>query len=197
MRSPFRTPIHSPARAVAAGVLAVCHLFAACGVPLPVSPTTRKDVSRPYPCMNRPCGCGTYEECWAGDCCCFTLAEKVAWARANGIEPPVTSAAEPTCAAEPDACELCHPKPKRKAAEACPLCEKPTAVAAGLRWVVGVFAQKCHGEPAGGFAHLPPAVLPEPIAPLWVVGRDPFRTPKSVRADARVEAPASPPPRSS
>ena len=42
----------------------------------------------PFPCQNRPCGCLTAEQCWAGDCCCFTLAEKVAWAKANGVPLP-------------------------------------------------------------------------------------------------------------
>ncbi|MEO2089304.1 MAG: hypothetical protein ABGY75_07385, partial [Gemmataceae bacterium] len=143
VRSPFRSLIPFPARPAAA-MLAVCHLVAACGVPLPSSPV-RKDTSRPYPCADRPCGCGTYDECWAGDCCCFTLAEKVAWARTRGIAPPVSAPAEPACVAD-EVCEHCRPRPKPKP-EACPLCEKLVAVASGeFRWVTPSLVQKCHGK---------------------------------------------------
>jgi hypothetical protein len=65
------------------------HLMVTLGFPLPASTATKaKDASRPFPCQNRPCGCLTADECWKGDCCCFTLEEKLAWADANGIEPP-------------------------------------------------------------------------------------------------------------
>jgi hypothetical protein len=190
VRFPFRTPIPFLSRGLTAGVLAVCHLVAACGVPLPM-PVVRKDASRPYPCLDRPCGCGTYEECWAGDCCCFTLAEKVAWAQANGIVPPV-AVAEP--AGEPEVvCEHCRPKPKP---EPCPQCEKPiAAVTDELRWVTPAFVQKCHGKHADGLAHLPPAVLLQPVPTTRMPDSEPFRQPTSVRPAARSDAPASPPPR--
>jgi hypothetical protein len=67
----------------------VGHLFVACGLPLPApSSVGVKDSGRPFPCQDRPCGCLTYDECWKGDCCCFTLEEKLAWADALEIEPP-------------------------------------------------------------------------------------------------------------
>jgi hypothetical protein len=66
----------------------VSHLCITLGLPLPLSSRNSKDSSIPFPCENRPCGCLSSEQCWAGDCCCFTLEEKLAWADANGIEPP-------------------------------------------------------------------------------------------------------------
>jgi hypothetical protein len=66
----------------------VSHLMVTFGFPLPAPGRKSKDASRPYPCQNRPCGCFSAEQCWAGDCCCFTLEEKLAWADANGVEPP-------------------------------------------------------------------------------------------------------------
>lgn len=66
----------------------VSHLFTTFGFPLPAPRPNSKDASYPYPCQKRPCGCFSAEQCWAGDCCCFTLEEKLAWAEANGVEPP-------------------------------------------------------------------------------------------------------------
>jgi hypothetical protein len=66
----------------------ISHLLVTFGFPLPALARKSKDASRPYPCQNRPCGCLTYDQCWKGDCCCFTLQEKIAWAEANGVEPP-------------------------------------------------------------------------------------------------------------
>ena len=73
-------------------LLAFFHLVGAVGLPLPTESAewvVRKAKSgKPFPCQHRPCGCLTYEQCWAGDCCCFTLRQKVAWARENGEKVP-------------------------------------------------------------------------------------------------------------
>jgi hypothetical protein len=47
-----------------------------------------KDRSRPFPCMDKPCGCATAEQCFTS-CCCHTPAETLAWARARGLKPSV------------------------------------------------------------------------------------------------------------
>src|SRR5208282_2869063 len=65
------------------------HLVVTLGFPLPIpKAAAAKDASRPFPCQNHSCGCLTADECWKGDCCCFTLEQKLAWAEANGTEPP-------------------------------------------------------------------------------------------------------------
>jgi hypothetical protein len=46
-----------------------------------------KDLSQPFPCMHRHCGCRNATQCWRG-CCCFTNQQKLAWAKANGVSPP-------------------------------------------------------------------------------------------------------------
>jgi len=46
-----------------------------------------KDLSRPFPCAQRVCGCRSAEQCWR-KCCCFSDAEKVAWADSRGVELP-------------------------------------------------------------------------------------------------------------
>jgi hypothetical protein len=64
------------------------HLMVTFGLPLPTPGRKSKDSSQPFPCQNRPCGCATSEQCWKGDCCCFTLEEKLVWADEHGVEPP-------------------------------------------------------------------------------------------------------------
>ena len=80
------------------------YTLVASGLPLPcgiVAPSAQdspaakrlagKDRSRPFPCMDKPCGCGTAEQCFT-KCCCHTLAERLAWAKARGLEPAVLAA---------------------------------------------------------------------------------------------------------
>jgi len=50
-----------------------------------------KDRSRPFPCMDKPCGCATAEQCFS-NCCCNTPAETLAWARARKVDPAVIAA---------------------------------------------------------------------------------------------------------
>lgn len=44
-----------------------------------------KDRSRPFPCMDSPCGCATAEQCFR-ECCCHSVAERLDWAKRNGLE---------------------------------------------------------------------------------------------------------------
>jgi len=71
-------------------------------LPLPLPPAAgsaaatklaAKDRSRPFPCMDKPCGCATAEQCFT-NCCCHTPAERLAWARARGLELAVLAALE-------------------------------------------------------------------------------------------------------
>ncbi len=41
-----------------------------------------------YPCELCGCGCSSADQCWR-QCCCFSLAERLAWAEREGVEPPV------------------------------------------------------------------------------------------------------------
>jgi hypothetical protein len=78
-------------RSVAALVLAV-YVVVAAGVPLPSASRPAKSGER-YPCESCGCGCDSAEHCWRS-CCCHTLAERLAWAEKNGIEPPAFALAE-------------------------------------------------------------------------------------------------------
>jgi hypothetical protein len=184
----------------AAVVLAlVGHTFGALGCPLPARRANGS--GQPYPCQNRSCGCLSASECWAGDCCCFTLEQKLAWAEENGVEPPaharrLADARRDRPPPAPKSC--CRPEGDEEAPEAgCPCCaasgaspEQPRA-----RWVVGVMAQKCRGEGPAGAVRFDPAVVPEPDAygpPAVLVSRVPelARRPRWVPS-----LPPTPPPR--
>ncbi|MFM7136045.1 MAG: hypothetical protein ACKO1M_03105 [Planctomycetota bacterium] len=92
-----------------------------------------KDRSRPFPCMDKACGCDSAERCFS-NCCCHTPAETLRWAKARGIEPAVIAALERRVAAAAPApaaggcCAAKQAKPSCCAAEAAaPVAESDTA----------------------------------------------------------------------
>jgi hypothetical protein len=106
-----------------------------------------KDRSRPFPCMDKPCGCATAEQCFA-NCCCHTPTERLAWAKAHRVEPGVLAALErraaadtaPTkpaggcCAAQaarkPACCDSDHGSPSRDLADEPDVCADYQSLAA-------------------------------------------------------------------
>ena len=103
---------HAAARRTTTWVAILGCCVVASGLPLPLggmSPSATdpvaarrlaaKDRSRAFPCMDRPCGCGTAEQCFTS-CCCNTPAQTLAWARAQGVEVGVLAALERRVAAE-------------------------------------------------------------------------------------------------
>ena len=60
-------------------------VIAVVGLPLPAAGA--KDQSRPFPCQHRACGCLSAGDCWTS-CCCFTAAQRIAWAEQHDAEPP-------------------------------------------------------------------------------------------------------------
>lgn len=88
--------------------------FVALSLPLPLSsgPNSDKDRSQPFPCQNRPCGCRSAQHCWQ-KCCCFTNAQKVAWARRHRVAVPeqVLAAARREESPFPKTAKSCCSKP--------------------------------------------------------------------------------------
>ncbi len=89
----------------------VGYAIVASGLPLPrgavapgnASPAAEKrlavkDRSTLFPCMDKPCGCVTAEQCFT-NCCCNTPAETLAWAQAHQIDPAVIAALQRRVAA--------------------------------------------------------------------------------------------------
>ena len=74
------------------------YVVVASGLPLPIAggppavgsaaatQLADKDRSRPFPCLDKPCGCATAEQCFAA-CCCNTPAELLAWASTHNLDP--------------------------------------------------------------------------------------------------------------
>jgi hypothetical protein len=105
----------------------VIFLVAAVGIPLPI--VTKKDRSVPFPCMDRACGCRSAAEC-KQHCCCFSNAEKVAWARQHGHDPDtVASCATPQDSADSTQGSCCATKNTPKS---CPHCRTTKLGRAGV-----------------------------------------------------------------
>jgi hypothetical protein len=90
-------------RLIAVATLAA-FLVASVGFPV-WSADAGKDLSSPFPCMYRQCGCRNAEQCWRG-CCCFTNREKLAWAKEHGVNVPdyVVAAAKREAPAKSGSC---------------------------------------------------------------------------------------------
>jgi hypothetical protein len=73
------------ARRACTGLVLFSFAVTTTGLPLPTG--SGKDISIPFPCQNRPCGCQSAEQCWR-HCCCFSKEEHLTWARSHRIEPP-------------------------------------------------------------------------------------------------------------
>ena len=88
-------------------LLGVCAML----LPLPMAPlpsnSPEKDLTQPFPCQNRPCGCRSAEQCWK-KCCCFNNSQKIAWAKANKVTVPdyVLAAAEAEKRTSVEVCSL-------------------------------------------------------------------------------------------
>jgi len=67
-------------------MMLAAYVVVAAGIPLPSINRPAKSGER-YPCEACGCGCGSAEHCWQ-NCCCHTLAERLAWAEKNGVKPP-------------------------------------------------------------------------------------------------------------
>lgn len=206
MRLPRRLPRSAFRHSVAVAAL-FAQLFAATGAPVFARPGAAKAGAIPFPCQNHPCGCQTSEQGWAGDCCCFTLEEKLAWADARGVTPPehvrptvaarkLARKSETSCCAKKAAPSCCD----RTAEEADESCapERVQHAKPVIKWVAGVFAQKCRGEGTAGLLKLELISLAAPLTAL----HDAFDPVDSVRdphprLTSALHIPPTPPPRNS
>lgn len=168
----------------------VLYALAVVGVPLPVPVV--KDLSQPFPCAGRACGCVDAATC-ARACCCQSRAERVAWHRERGLRVPpaltddaaaadtVVRGAAPAVPPTRACCAKRHVPAK-----------PPAAPLAGLS---AVESAKCRGQAAAGPAAAP-AIVP-PAAPLVALRHEAPRwtLPRNERLVTRTERPDAPPPR--
>ena len=140
-----------------------------------------KDLSQPFPCQNRPCGCRSAEQCWK-KCCCFTNSQKVAWAKANGVSLPdyVMAAAEKETATVKKPCVLCSKTKENGSRAKCdesitaarneqqtttPQIPKVTARTKTSKWVLTVYASECQGQPSSSMC-FPATIVPARVVPV-------------------------------
>ena len=156
-----------------AGLALVSFIVTGIGIPLPAADV--KDHSVPFPCQDHACGCPSAEQCWR-HCCCFSAAERWAWAKAHHVEPPAY-AEQPAD----------HDKNHESLASCCHNHQPDMASDAGaksqssVRWVLGLSALHCGGPTtswlsSGALAPPPPVASWSPIwLPMgWVALADSF-----------------------
>jgi len=152
-------------------LVSVCASF----VPLPAGPgvhSSEKDRSQPFPCQDRPCGCRSAQQCWK-KCCCFTNAQKLAWAQKYRVKVPESVLTQ--LAAEkkivPDDSESCQSSGSSGKANCCekhrsekqeqePVSEERNQKA--VNYQIGIFVQQCQGQGAY-WNSLPWCVVPQPV----------------------------------
>lgn len=172
-------------RLVAAAVLLS---FVAALLPLPIFQDPGRDglPSGSFPCQHHHCGCRNAEQCWK-KCCCFTNAQKVAWAKSHGIQAPafVVAAAESEIASvscnRGSCCRKESAAPQEFANNVSPdllvssaahLQDHPKATLPetersehlGVKYVLGFQTQGCQGQ-VWGWSVLPWSVIPAPAQP--------------------------------
>jgi hypothetical protein len=193
MANRARTRLGVSLRGVIVVLVLTSHFLCAFGFPLPARSPVSDYRNRPFPCQSQACGCLTSEECWKGDCCCYTLEEKLAWADAREIEPPahvrpMVEARKGSTAAIKNACcseDKLTPDKQRFSAER-----------RARRWVVGVFAQNCRGNgPASRVQMGPNVVLNTHSLATPDVGLSEKFIPHNERIKSIPIHPPTPPPR--
>lgn len=130
------------ARVVCVACVLAGYGIACVGLPLPK--LIRKDLSAPFPCADRGCGCMSAEECWAG-CCCFTREQRLAWAVEHGVEIPawvLNESQKPCCKARQVASCCQHRKAERSCCSKTARPKPPEKT----EWVIGMMARKCRGQ---------------------------------------------------
>lgn len=194
--------------------LATVAALSACAVGIPLPDSVKKPSDVAYPCQDCPCGCKTAEVCWT-NCCCFTQAEKIAWARDNNVTPPAyvltalnnlkapskscccskqSTCSEPTVAESkidaPASNQVCEAgEPSQKSCSA-----RPQKHRSEFSILLTVQAQRCQGL-TSSLTSLPPSVMPlldacpfaDPIASRFTVINDLF-------SPGPIPVPDTPPP---
>jgi len=113
---------HHRSRRFISGVALIAYLVSFWG--LPVALPVDRDLSTPYPCQNHHCGCNSAAQCW-DNCCCFSPAERLAWAREHHVEIPAAMLAALNEAAknEVPAKSCCQHRHAEKACQADKACQ--------------------------------------------------------------------------
>lgn len=86
--SPVKVCLWKRTRARRALALIVCLSLLLASLPIPLGwKYLPRGKSPAFPCQSCHCSCSTAEQCWT-NCCCYTPAERLAWAIENHVAPP-------------------------------------------------------------------------------------------------------------
>jgi len=174
-----------PRSAVAALTL-LCHFLGSFGLPVLVAkPNHTSDMA--FPCQGYACACASAEECWKGDCCCFTLEEKLAWAETNGVEPP--SHVRPLI-------ETRKSQGSSTASRSCCSHEGCEQQRSSVRWVSTLMAQRCRGIGQLGLFDFEPTILLCCVSEAFTSQPTDLLLPSGSLVEPRASCPPTPPPRS-
>ncbi len=197
----------------------VAYLASVWGYPLPQAAT--HDPSVPFPCQDHRCGCVSAEQCWTS-CCCFTPAERIAWAQQHEVTIPehvqLALHAEEHADHDHDACEageVCHAddagdqhgaccggheQEPSDAQRACATCMPrvagtPPESGTSVGWVSAFEARKCRG--LSTLWIVSGAAIPMAIESLWEFDWAPAGQVSSAerRLQSVTSLPTVPPPR--
>jgi hypothetical protein len=200
---PRRPHLRPLTRQILAAAVVFAQVVAATGAPVFVTQKHTTVAEVPHPCQGHACACATSEQSWTGDCCCFTLEEKLAWAEARGIEPPEHVRPLVAERAAVKKAKSCCSKPKKHSCcsehepKACSE-ELPEPPAPKLKWVVSVFAQKCRGDGPAGLLEVEASIAPVlPSAPREPRPARDFDRPTDTPVCFTSFRPPIPPPRAS
>ena len=152
-------------------VTAVWLLITIIAAPIPFIPISRstgqgKDLSRPFPCQDRPCGCRSADQC-RKRCCCFSHDQKLAWARKHGLKAEDVIIAERPTAGETPAKKCCSTKSAGLTAH-CAAAQTKSKPSKSSRFVLIVKAMECQGIEQTLFAQIS-FVTPPVIAPIGLM----------------------------
>lgn len=198
-------------RSVSACFLCV-YVAVSAGVPLPIAREV-SDGDDAFPCMHSGCGCNSAERCWSS-CCCHTLAERLAWARAHGVRPPDSAIAAARRAGEDlgwlssgaaanDGTSCCRAAPREAACcaetsdtagHACCIAEENGQDIQVAASIVAWRAIKCRGQSLNWLTAVPTLVPPSPVVAAALKMADRLGPLTSDVAVGTREAPDSPPP---
>ncbi|QDS96767.1 hypothetical protein HG15A2_00250 [Adhaeretor mobilis] len=169
----------------------------ALGVPLPAGNVSggsaeKQAAGERFPCENCPCGCNTAEKCW-NNCCCHSPAERLAWAKREGVTPPayvVAAAAKQapvrTCCSKCGSCSTAETPPNSSP-------EKTLKQPNGKPSIIVLKAMQCQGLSfaSHGIALAPP---PERVSVAWNIPVEPSTVVLPALASDPVFSPPTPPP---
>lgn len=147
-----------------------------------------KDVSRPFPCQHRACGCQSAEQC-RRQCCCFSTTQKLAWARRHRV-----NTTEVVAKTSQDVGRFSRSRKGCCSNRENPLTER-TIQRTGIAHIIGVVAQECHGI-AKSFSGQAVFVIPSQmlLTPIMAPVDERLEL-RSTRFQKRDPEPPIPPPR--